>query len=93
MKTENDYPKVGDVIYVPSALYVFRGSDDFQGGKATVSRVEFNFVNIVERPNHGYNWDLLRDEQEKLKERFGDNVAHPDPDDRPEFNDENEGWH
>ena len=29
----------------------------------------------------------------ELKKRFKNKVAHPDPDLRPEFNDENEGWH
>lgn len=36
IKTE---PKVGDKIYVPSRLYISRGSDDFAGGIATVKRV------------------------------------------------------
>ena len=97
-------PEVGQTIYVPGAMYVYRGMDDFAGGKAIVSKVKIDkdlpednnnrvMVSIKERPNHGYNWYYLEQEQEKLKEIYKDQIAHPDPDDRPEFNDDEEGWH
>lgn len=98
-------PKVGQKIYVPSSLYVYRGEDDFAGGIATISKVEVDkfghgpdnpnycFVSIAEHPGHGYNWFLLEKEQEKLKEMYGDEIAHPDPDYRPEFNDSEADWH
>lgn len=98
-------PKVGEKIYVPSSLYVYRGRDDFAGGIATISKVELNkfgngpdkpnycFVNIEERPGVGYNWRSLEEEQKKLKELYGDQIAHPDPDDRPEFNDSEADWY
>jgi hypothetical protein len=96
-------PKVGDKIYVGSAYYVYRGEDDFEGGLATISKVDvsktlplehFNsvMISIEERPNTGYNWKVLEEKQDKLKEQFGDSVAHPCPDCRPEFNDDNADW-
>lgn len=96
-------PKQGDKMYVGSSFYVYRGSEDFAGGIATVDRIilsdhlpedHCNFIMVAfkERPGYQYNYRLLLDEQDKLKERFGDQVAHPDPDDRPEFNDDEEGW-
>ncbi len=33
-------PNKGDKIYVPSAYYVYRGEDDFEGGLATINKVE-----------------------------------------------------
>jgi hypothetical protein len=98
-------PKVGEKIYVPSSMYVYRGSDDFAGGIATISKVEVDkyghgpenpnycFVSIEERLGSSYNWANLEKEQERLKEMYGDQIAHPDPDDRPEFNDSEADWH
>jgi len=97
-------PKVGEKIYVPDEMYVYRGRDDFAGGLATISKVDvdpygfgpghpnFCFVSIEERPNHGYNWGGLEDKQEEYKEVYGDQIAHPDPDLSPEFNDDNADW-
>ena len=97
-------PKAGEKIYVPSSMYVYRGSDDFAGGIATISKVELDqyglgvdhpnycFIKIQERPGHGYNWRLIEKDQEKLKKMYGDQIAHPDPDDRPEFNDSEADW-
>ena len=96
-------PEIGQKIYVPGAMYVYRGIDDFAGGIATVSKVRIDedlpvtnnnrvMVSILERPNHGYNWFYLEQDQEELKEMYKDQIAHPDPDDRPEFNDDEEGW-
>lgn len=97
-------PIVGEKIYVPGAMYVYRGAEDFVGGLATISEVlvdpynlgpdHFNycFVSIEERPNHGYNWRSLEEKQEEYKKLYGDQISHPDPDLRPEFNDDNEGW-
>lgn len=90
-------------IYVPSSLYVYRGKDDFAGGIATISNVKIEgyspdnpnycFVVIEERPGTRYNWYLLEKDQERLKEMYGDQIAHPDPDDREEFNDSEADWH
>lgn len=90
-------PKIGDEIYVPSALFVYRGSDDFAGGKAIIDKIDksktlppdhFNYISvgIKERPGTMYNYKNLIKDQEKLKKEYGDRVAHPDPDNDPEFN-------
>ena len=97
-------PVIGQKIYVDSALYVYRGSDDFAGGIATINKIEhsetlpsdhynYTMVGIEERRGVMYNWLPLYENQEKLKAEFGDRVAHPDPDDSPEFNDTEADWH
>jgi hypothetical protein len=89
-------PKKGDTIYIPTALYVYRGEDDIQGGKATVSKVtEENgttWVAVEENPGTNYNWKSLSEKQEKLREEFGEQKAYPDPDYRPGFNDSEADW-
>lgn len=99
-----EIPKKGDTIYVPTSLYVYRGNDDFVGGKATISGVHLNehlrkdhhnyiMVSIEGRPNTRYNYRSLMESQDELKERYGDQVAHPSPDDRDAFNcGPNEDW-
>lgn len=82
-------PKVGDKIYVPSRLYISRGSDDFAGGIATVKRVYKSmsggdanclFVDIIEG-DRSFNWTQdIGLNQAKLQKEYGDQVAHPDPD-------------
>ena len=82
-------PKIGDKIYVDSSCHISRGSDDFTGGLATVSRVEKSmsggdpnciFVHIKEG-KRGYNWtQFLAKDQERLKKEFGKSKAHPSPD-------------
>ena len=85
--------KKGDKIYVETSLYLSHGSDDFVGGVSTVSKVyeaisggeKHTFIEIEERPGTGYNWSqFLSLKQDELKERFGEQKAHPDPsEDRP----------
>jgi hypothetical protein len=84
--------KVGQKIYVESALHMSRGSDDVVGGLATVTKISEGisagkpalFVVVKEHPGVAYNWEVLSEKQEALKERFGKNKAYPDPDiDRP----------
>lgn len=88
-------PAVGDEIYVPSALYLSHGEDDVLGGLATVSSVQserhgnrtVHKVTVKELPSRGYYWENgLAEEQEELKQRFGNGRARPDPDTSPEFN-------
>jgi hypothetical protein len=89
-------PKVDDIIYVGSRRYLGHGRDDFAGGKATVTKVEemrnqsrmVPFVSIKESPTRSFNWEVLEQQQEYLKQGFGDRWAHPDPDMRPEFNED-----
>lgn len=94
---EGKEPKKGDKIYVPSALYLSRGADDFAGGIATVSKVEHNeklgkdhvnycFVSIEERPGTSYNWRDLGPKQKDLKMEYKKQKAHPDPDMDPDAN-------
>jgi len=98
MSDEKKIPdvKVGDVIYVRGAMFMSHGVDDYVGGKATVSKVEQGmsagkmvpFVSVREIPGCSMNWNMLAEEQDALRECFGNEWAYPDPDDRPEFN----GW-
>lgn len=97
LETAEELPaplEAGDEIYVGSSFYLSHGRDDFCGGRARVSKVtkgisggnEAWFVEVEERPECRYNWEFLENDQEKFKERFGDDRAHADPDLRPEFN-------
>lgn len=96
-------PQKGDTIYVPSSYYVYRGEDDFEGGLATIDKIEFNknlpkdhcnytMVGIVGRPSTMYNYKSLLEQQEELKKEYGEQVAHPNPDLRVEFNQPNADW-
>jgi hypothetical protein len=85
----------GDVIYIGTELYLGHGRDDFRGGMAEVMEVRQDvskgqptpFVRVVQQPDTIHNWKLLASEQKELRQRHGKSWAHPDPDDRPEFND------
>jgi hypothetical protein len=96
-------PIIGQKIYVPSSIYVYRGADDFAGGLATIDKIEhskhlpkdhFNYTMVVikERPNTSYNWNILLEKQESLKKDYAGKIAHHDPDLRPDFNDDNADW-
>jgi hypothetical protein len=84
----------GDVIYLDTELYISHGRDDFRGGLAEV--IEYSpdisagkltpFVRAVQEPDTWHNWRELAAAQKKLRAEFGKKWAHPDPDDRPEFN-------
>jgi hypothetical protein len=99
-----EQPFIGQKIYVPTSLYLYRGADDFSGGLATINKVEksnflpedhYNYlsVGIVERPGTMYNWRPLLERQEELKKMFGDEIAHPIPNLNPSFNDYGADWH
>jgi hypothetical protein len=85
----------GDVIYIGTELYLGHGRDDFRGGLAEVIDVRQEkskgqltpFVRVVQQADTIHNWKLLASEQKELRKRHGKDWAHPDPDDRPEFND------
>lgn len=94
---EIELPKPGSKIYVPTSLYLGHGMDDFMGGVATVVEVKgdkhlpkdhhnYYMVTVKERPDTGYNLRYLLENQDKWKKEYGELIAHPDPDDRPEFN-------
>jgi hypothetical protein len=97
-------PVKGQQIYIPSSLHVYRGKDDIAGGLATIDRIEFKtylspdnvnyiFVGVECLPDTMYNWKHLLAEQEELKEQYGNQIAHPDPDCREEFNQPDADWH
>jgi len=97
-------PKIGEKIYVPTSLYVYRGEDDFIGGIATISEIDYDknlpkdhhnyiMIGIEGRPGCMYNWKILLKDQKKLKKEFGEQIAHPDPDLREEFNQPDADWH
>lgn len=90
-------PQIGEKIYVGSSYYLSRGRDDFEGGLASINSVEISdrlpedhcnaiMIGIEERPGVMYNYKSLLKEQEAFKERFGDSIAHPEPDLDPDFN-------
>jgi len=89
-----EVPKVGDIVYVPSAAYCDHGIDDRQGGRAEVVEVTMSmsagnmvpFIRVKPFPFVRYNWPNLFSEQTTLEARFKDNDARPDPDYRAEFN-------
>ena len=96
-------PQKGEKIYIPSSLYVYHGEDDIAGGIATISNVDLKeyfgkdhdnycFISVKEIPGVSYNWRYLEKQQEKLKKAYGKQKAHPDPDYRPEFNDNEADW-
>jgi len=79
-------PKVGSKIYINSSFYISHGSDDVEGGLATISKAEKIpgceewFIEVKEIPGHGYNYELLMEDQKELKKEFGKRKAHADPD-------------
>ena len=96
-------PEIGQEIYVPSAYYVYRGEDDFDGGLAIINKIDISknlpidhinsiMVGINGRPSVMYNYKSLMKEQDELKEEFGTNHSKSNPDLRPEFNDNWSDW-
>lgn len=97
----NTQPYKGQKIFVPSALHVYRGSDDFAGGEATIAEIfpsktlppdHYNYlmVSIEERPDTQYNWNYLVENQQEWADQYKGRKAHPDPDYRPQFNKDND---
>lgn len=92
--TGKDLPQIGQKIYIPTSLYLGHGRDDFAGGLCKICRIQFGisggektiFITVEERPNCQYNWDYIRKNQEKWREKYKGCVGHPDPDFRREFN-------
>ena len=87
---EKDTPKSGDVIYIPSEMFVSHGSDDIVGGKARITAVKESgdrvWVMLERWPYVWDAWECLLPQQGHLKEAFGDSWAYPSPDLRAEFN-------
>jgi hypothetical protein len=79
-----EVPKPGQHIYVPTAMYLDHGEDDFDGGIATIKRVEqegrYTYVVIEEHPGTSYNWSALAQRQSDFEKEYGDQWSHPSPD-------------
>jgi hypothetical protein len=86
----------GDVVYVDTELYIGHGRDDFRGGLAEVTEVRPDiskgkptpFIRVAQEPDTLHNWKILAADQKKLRAEFGKSWAHPDPDNRAEFNED-----
>lgn len=88
--------KVGDQMYVNGSIHISNGSADTIGGLATIKEIKIKdtgnpvnniMVSFEELPGHSYNYTLLLEKQEELKERYGNQIAvsdfyiaRPDPD-------------
>lgn len=95
-KKESSIPKVGDIIYVDSDIYLSHGLDDKHGGRAKVIAVEIisNSITVTVEPfpQTTYYWDSLQPKQKQLKKEFGKTQAYKDPDVSPEFNENYAGY-
>jgi hypothetical protein len=89
-------PEVGDIIYVPTSLYIDRGEDDVEGGLALVTLVReegphpnggrYLRLDVAQHPNKGYYWNSLFAKQADHMKRYKNQVAYPDPDTGVWFN-------
>ena len=86
--------KKGDIIYVPTELYVGHARDDFHGGRATIREIgrdealSWDYIVAEENPGSCYGLSYLLENQEKWRKEFGKTKAHPVPDYSPEFNED-----
>ena len=88
VETPRDVPEPGDRIYVPSAYFLDRGQDDRAGGRAVITRVykdtsagkQTIFIEVREHPGIGYNYEVLRLAQDKLRKEYKLRVSRMDPD-------------
>ena len=86
----------GDVVYIDTELYISHARDDFRGGLAEVTEVRPDiskgkptpFIRVAQEPDTLHNWKILAADQKKLRAEFGKSWAHPDPDNRAEFNED-----
>jgi hypothetical protein len=83
--------KIGDKMYIPSAFYISRGSDDKIGGLVTIKSFDVKedfpddhcnkvMVCFSEFPATNYNYKSLLEQQWELKKEFGDSIAYNKPD-------------
>lgn len=83
-------PRVGDLIYVDTSLYVTHGADDFIGGLCEVASVKEEWgiiwVSVKEDAETLHGWAELYKMQEQLKSEFGNKRGYKRPDYRREFN-------
>ena len=91
LRTGSSIPKIGNLMYVNSAMYIGHGEDDRRGGLATIESMKSErsgsgydgkaswFVAFQEIDGH-FNYQLLLNSQEELKKEYGSSFAHADPD-------------
>ena len=87
-------PKIGQDVYIPTALYLGHGVDDFRGGLCRIRKIEFGksagkeciCIEVEENLGTFYNWKLLQEKQKKLAKEYGKRRGYQDPDYRPEMN-------
>jgi len=95
----NKEPNPNEKIYVSSSFFMGHGKDDFAGGLATIDEVmydselpkdhcNYTFIGIKERFGWKYNWRNVLENQKEWAKLYAGEIAHPDPDDRPEFNED-----
>jgi hypothetical protein len=86
--------KPGDKVYVGSAYYCSRGSQDFDGGLCEIDKVEIDndckneynqiMVRVKERPGVMLNYKYLIENQKQWKKEYGKRKGKMNPDeDRP----------
>ena len=85
-------PEVGELIYLPTSLYLSHGVDDFFGGLCEVTRVvEDNrgvvWIQVAEKPECQMTWKgYLLENQAKWRKEYKNRRGKADPDYRLEFN-------
>lgn len=83
-------PKVGEWVYVRTAMSIDHGWDDVVGGLAEVTEVSRSmsggnpdtpFIGTRQHCGRGgENWHIAKDEQEKRQEEYGNRWGYMDPD-------------
>jgi hypothetical protein len=87
-------PFIGQKLYVPTQLHLHHGVDDIAGGLAIVSHIQQwgngkYFVGFSELPDgETYSYSYLLENQTEWAAEYGNQTARPNPDLRPEFNDD-----
>lgn len=71
--------KVGDVLYIPSALYIDSPWRDICGGKAIIRQIdrEKKMINFHGFENTWYSVGYIEN-QEEMAEKYGDRIAYRD---------------
>lgn len=83
--------KIGDKLYIPSAYFISRGEDDFEGGLAEIDRIETKkhlpekhcnriMIGFKENPSAMYNYNYILEGQEEWSKEYSGRTAHPNPD-------------
>lgn len=83
--------KIGDNLFISSAFYISRGSDDVAGGLATIKRFEYNkflpkdhynycMVEFEEHPGRLLNYKYVIENQDDWAKEYEGKIAHSCPD-------------